>query len=204
MSVQRPLQGRRHQGHEFLAVVDRPESEALPGGGERLGFRAPLQAQPFDEEPGTGPFQYGHAVFDGLPGRRGLTPVRRDEAAVLNRTAVSGTWPLRERGGHRGTQQPHSDVHGVVAFRGTVFDVDDVQELRCVVGRPAPPGHSGQQALTAQGDPHPFRASAAGGEVVRQFVVEDVRQTAEEVEFVAPGDRAHGQVVRRHGRGTLR
>ncbi len=83
--VQRSVQDGGHQCHEFIGAADRPERKALGGLRDRR-FRMPLQAQPFDEEPGTGPFQYRHAFLDGFSGPCVLTPVRRDETAVLRGT----------------------------------------------------------------------------------------------------------------------
>ena len=147
----------------------------------------PLETQPFDEQAGAGAFQ-GEPCGPRRRAWPSLAPVGRDVTDVLG-------WP--DAGGHHlghgGPQQPRADLHAAV------IDVEDVQQERGVVPGPAPPGDPGQQAVAPQGNPHPFRPATPGGEVVRQFLVEDIGQSAEEVEFFAPGNRAHGQAVLLHG-----
>jgi hypothetical protein len=106
--------------------------------------------------------------------------------------------PVPEGSCHRGAQKPHPEVHAI-GIRDAVIDVEDIQDKWCVAATPAPPGGPGQQAVTAQGDPHPLGTSAAGRKVVRQFLVEDIGQPGEEAEFFASGDRTDGQVVLFHG-----
>ena len=190
------LQDQGHHGEDFLGVADWPEHQAP----RRLGERrpgTPLETQPFDEQAGAGAFQGSHAVLDGAPSHSALAPIGWDGTDVLGWTGAC--W---DDFGHGGLQQPHADVHAV-AIRAAVVDVENVEEERGVVSGPTPPGDPGQQVVAAKGDPHPFRAATAGGEVVGQFLVEHVGQSREEVEFFAPDDRAHGQVLLFHGQGTL-
>ncbi|MFJ9468167.1 hypothetical protein [Streptomyces caniferus] len=81
MCIQRPVQNRGRQNHEFLAAEIWPDDEAPAGIGNRR-FRTPFQAQPFDEEPGSGPLKYRHAIFDGMSRHPVLTPVRWDETGA--------------------------------------------------------------------------------------------------------------------------
>jgi hypothetical protein len=156
----------------------------------------PLETQPFDEQAGAGPLQRDHAVLDDALGR--LAPVGWDVTVVLGWTGAC--W---DHFGHGGLQQSDADVHAV-AVRAAVVEVENVQQEWGVVSGPTPPGGPGEQVVAAKGDPHPFRPATAGGEVVGQFLVEDVGQSGEEVEFFAPSNWAHGQVVLFHGQGTLR
>lgn len=133
---------------------------------------------------------------------RRVTPPSRQSGGT-KRLYSGGRVSAGDNFGCGGLQQPRADVHAV-AIRAAVVDVENVQEEWCGVSGPAPPGGPGHQTVAAQGDPHPFRPTAVSGEVVREFLVEDVGKSGEEVEFVAPGDRAHGQVVLFHGQGTLR
>src|ERR1700722_4929136 len=55
----------------------------------------------------------------------------------------------------------------------------------------------------AQRDPHPRWSPSARGQVVCQFVVEDVVERAEEVKFLGAGYGTDLDVVLRMGHGTL-
>ncbi|MGD0377119.1 MAG: hypothetical protein ABSB01_21360 [Streptosporangiaceae bacterium] len=149
----------------------------------------PLQAQPFDEQPGGGQFQRRHPGFDGTPGYRIVAPARRDEPGVGRRAGG-----YREDLGHRGSEQRRRDTHSSLFVR-SLIEIEHIKENRGAVLPPPPPGKPGHKAVTSQRQPHPLRSAAAAFEIIRQLAVEDVRQLAEEFEFRAPGYRAHGQVV---------
>ena len=64
-----------------------------------------------------------------------------------------------------------------------------------------PPGN---HAITAQGEPQPFRAAATGRQVSTDLVVEDVGQAVEQLQLITPGDRAQGEVMLMQNQGILR
>jgi hypothetical protein len=153
---------------------------------------SPFQAQPFDEQPGPGTFECRHPVVDRLPGVLVVAPVRGEEPVVLRRRRVSG-----DHGGQCGLQQLHAVV-------GAAVDIEDVHHLRVRIPCPRPPSGPGHHAITTQGEPQPFRAAAAGRQVATDLIVEDVRQTVEQVQLIRPGDRAQGQVMLMQNHGILR
>jgi hypothetical protein len=104
MCIQRPVQNRGHQSQEFLGIVDRPEHKAPAW----LGNPASPYAIPdaaVQRTAGHRSFPAPPCVLDGLPGHRALTPVGRDETAVLGRTAPDGE-DLGHGGVHQSTVSP--------------------------------------------------------------------------------------------------
>jgi hypothetical protein len=96
-----------------------------------------------------------------------------------------------------GLQQPD-------AVAGVAVDIEDVHQQRVLVPRPRPPSGPGHHAITALGEPQPFRAAATGRQVATDLFVEDVRQAVEQVKLIRPGDRAQGQVMLMQNQGILR
>jgi hypothetical protein len=98
--------------------------------------------------------------------------------------------------GQRGRQQPHVVI-------GIAVDVEDVHQLWVLVSRPRPPSGPGHQAIITQGKPQPLRTAAADCQVAIDLIVEDVRETVEQIQLFTPGDRAQGQVMLMQSQGVL-
>ncbi len=91
------------------------------------------------------------------------------------RAAGSGTHGSGRRSGRNRSTKSRAPIRSTTT--------QDLRRFAC------PPGGPGRQTVAAQGDPHPSRASAAAGWVVRRLLAEDTGQPGEQVEFFAPGDR---------------
>src|SRR4051794_32358317 len=75
--------------------------------------------------------------------------------------------------------------------------------MRVLVPRPRPPSGPSHHAITAQREPQPFPAAATGRQVAADLIVEDVRQTVEQVQLIRPGDGAQDQVMLMQNQGIL-
>jgi hypothetical protein len=128
----------------------------------------------------------------------GLPPVRSSARSERHRRTCAS----RNSGGDRSAQHLHADVDAT-RIGVAVVDIENVHERRCVRFRSAPPRPPGQEFITSKRDLHPFRPPASVNKVTRQLLVEDVGQSGEEAEFVAPGERTHRDVAK-VGHGTPR
>ena len=155
----------------------------------------PFQPEPLDEQAGSGPFHDLHSTLDDPAGICVLAPVGWDEPSVLRPIGIS-----RKDRGHRRLYQLQPDVRPL-RIGERVVEVEEVEGHGWLALARRPPGEAGNDAILALCDPQPFRPTTALLEIVRDLVVEDIRQLEKRVELGRPGQRSNGDGAGVRGQG---